>query len=746
MAVGQGNSGGTVEFRIHGIGNQPPWHALGTPQVIPTESNRYVTAYAPPTVSGGVWLLNWARTSRKIAGFAWFLSLPFTLVNVAGHMRPAANQQPVARAVVTVCVHIASTLVTVSVLVWLVVIAETAMKYMGDWEMRVFASRALTVVLLLILLACLRRWQKRRRSDTPRPASRHTWRSASGSFLGWIGAFTVLVLTMKYVWFDAIPGWFEDRWAWNEEAWPTVYAWVAGIIGGLMALAVVGRRFKFPIPGRGKAQVTLKCTWPTWISYALLFLLSGLFLAFKRPSTWDAPGWLPGWTTEWTTVPVSYNTCVVAQSFDARFSCADKFDPVMTLALVTTLLAVLLALICLALHFSSARLGNNGRRLPNLAGAGLLLVLAVLLVHALASVIRIAVDWLFLYVDRQLVRILNPDSEWENPVAFRVATPTNDNASIYRIDIVVLVASLFVVALAAAVLILMLVAAIRRDGPPPGTSIAHSLVQHLGTTLGPTIGVAVPLFLVLLYLLDMRLDEGDDVSPGLRLLIVIIVQAAALFTALLVAGRLQRVQDALERVADVIGFFRIVHHPLAGASYRPNVLRGIQEAIASSGATRAVLVGHSQGSVLAACVAGRQFEAAKGPPLTCEIRLLTCGSPLISLYASFFPDEFTKEFFTGIQRGPERLWSNCWRSTDPIASRVGAACNILLTDPAEGRKRPLGHADYWTDPGQLQEIENLRTGIATTCAAESHSDLPEPRVAGVIAGGVRQLGSGRTEG
>lgn len=121
-----------------------------------------------------------------------------------------------------------------------------------------------------------------------------------------------------------------------------------------------------------------------------------------------------------------------------------------------------------------------------------------------------------------------------------------------------------------------------------------------------------------------------------------------------------------------------------------------------------VVVGHSQGSVLAATVVGRQYEAADGPVWAAELRLVTCGSPLDSLYASFFPTEFDAERFKKVRAGGE--WTNCWRATDAIASDVPAAHkNAPLTDPGDGAGRHLGHGGYWTDDGLRAVVDKYRT-------------------------------------
>lgn len=147
----------TVEFRIHGIGNHSPWSALGRPRragegayggqsaaaVDASEvhspallaNDGFVNSFSAPVVDEPLWLLNWARTSRRIASFAWFLAIPMTMVNVAGHMRSPERDDGgrLPRGTVAASVHLAAVLVTVAVLTWVIVLAETVLKHMGGW-------------------------------------------------------------------------------------------------------------------------------------------------------------------------------------------------------------------------------------------------------------------------------------------------------------------------------------------------------------------------------------------------------------------------------------------------------------------------------------------------------------------------------------------------------------------------------------------------------------------------------------
>src|SRR4051794_31520347 len=80
-----------VEMRIHGIGNHGPLSALGSPlrgdlTVLDRRSNDPAVV-RPELPAHDVWFVAWTRSSRAINSLAWYLGLPFTLCNTAGHMR-----------------------------------------------------------------------------------------------------------------------------------------------------------------------------------------------------------------------------------------------------------------------------------------------------------------------------------------------------------------------------------------------------------------------------------------------------------------------------------------------------------------------------------------------------------------------------------------------------------------------------------------------------------------------------------
>jgi hypothetical protein len=98
-----------------------------------------------------------------------------------------------------------------------------------------------------------------------------------------------------------------------------------------------------------------------------------------------------------------------------------------------------------------------------------------------------------------------------------------------------------------------------------------------------------------------------------------------------------------------------------------------------------------------------------------RIALFTCGSPLGSLYRTFFPRYFDDDFFRGAAEASYgNVWHNYWRGSDPIAARLnrvpatgaeyGQMLDIDLTElPGEAI---LGHCDYWQEDRLRRDIES----------------------------------------
>jgi hypothetical protein len=230
--------------------------------------------------------------------------------------------------------------------------------------------------------------------------------------------------------------------------------------------------------------------------------------------------------------------------------------------------------------------------------------------------------------------------------------------------------------------------------------VVHDMVTSLGDLLPWILGLGIPLSVVLM----MLSEQVESTQLRVRLLDLLAI-GVAMAVAFLVCFR--GVRSALGTMADVAGFWPVVWHPLAGISYRDDVVAGIGSMLDRDGSATVALVGHSQGSVLCAWLA-----YCRGPAARPVVHLVTCGSPLRSLYATFFPAHFGDAFFETVRRNVVS-WSNFWRHTDPIATALPGLdprCDVELADTADG---PLhGHGDYWIEPRLTTHIAHQLRGPA----------------------------------
>jgi hypothetical protein len=201
-------------------------------------------------------------------------------------------------------------------------------------------------------------------------------------------------------------------------------------------------------------------------------------------------------------------------------------------------------------------------------------------------------------------------------------------------------------------------------------------------------------------------DIDESVTPllitlkitGLLLLVVIVVRRPEQTVA--------RTKRVLESFADLAGFWAPDLHPLAGTSYRLAVLRGLRRGVRDMRTDvpdkPIALVGHSQGAVICAWfIRGGHWRERPSENYSDEhalatgmhdtldeqsdrIALFTCGSPLGSLYRTFFPRYFDEHFVRAAARNSYgNVWHNYWRKTDPFGARLSRGAEGTAVDGSQ---------------------------------------------------------------
>ena len=433
---------------------------------------------------------------------------------------------------------------------------------------------------------------------------------------------------------------------------------------------------------------------------------------------------------------------------------SDNAVDAMSLIVVGTIAIVLLVALSLCVFALWKR--SNGAAF---AGAAVLLVLAVTLLHAAGSMLRLFTDSLLRFVPSNHGRPVHvsPGSAIDN-----VLLPKPDDlskevvarvANALQIDLIP-VFFIAMLALFAVVFWVELWWQHKRTKPEPqpanepGTANrapkqarrTHELVISLPDELASPVAVAIVATAVIWVLMYRAFSKADPWQIADLLVTLQVVGSIAI--VLLIIRRPEELADRLRRifgsVADIAGFWAPDLHPLAGASYRRALLSGIRQAIndvvTEYPNAPIALVGHSQGSVVCAWfVRGghwteqptegqtdrralkEKMHRVANNPRSDRIALFTCGSPLATLYQTFFPRYFDDAFFdkTWAMTYKGSWWRNYWRKTDPIGSKVPTSRrdgsgrrrdtdNIDVTERVD--EETLGHGEYWRN-------ERLRSGI-----------------------------------
>ncbi|MGW3959993.1 hypothetical protein ACWED2_09215 [Amycolatopsis sp. NPDC005003] len=605
----------TVEIRVHGIGDHAPSSALGSLPPVNDNPGSSVEEFKTHKLPDhAVRLVNWSRTSRRKAGFLWYLALPFTLLNVAGEMGPVGTAR---RRVFGAVVILSGFVLTIAVTTWALAILETVVKRL-PWQVTASVTRwtLMVAAVVVVILMCARiRSLGRRDSD-----------------------YNKLI--------------------------------------GHSHVAVV-------------------------LSYSVA-------LVFWRPAARVvAPDILPD-----ACEPVR-DVCGVPADWDF----------VTTVVIGSSVLMLLFAGVAWCL--SAAGHPKSVRRLKVSPGSGASLVIAMSLlwIHVTGSLLRLGVDWVLAYfhrypavqslAGRPMARcdLPAPIGQSTLPPCERVLLVFDESrVPVFLPDIVATYGFAAVVALALALALVLLVHRMR------GAKLSTRwLVLHLPKVLPWTLAAAFALFIGEALALHYWVFHPDRALGWWYSAAITVTHllAAATLAFLLLGRRSPTVRKVFGMIADILGFWPVTTHPLAGQSYREDIVTGIRQVVARHTSQAAagerenvVLAGHSQGSVLCAWLAAK----SKAP---LPIHLVTCGSPLASLYGSYFPLHFSEDLFVKV-RSNVVDWTNYWRDSDPIATALPTPSedsdDTAPNLSGERNASPeivnirldngiVGHSDYWVDPG-----------------------------------------------
>jgi hypothetical protein len=358
-----------------------------------------------------------------------------------------------------------------------------------------------------------------------------------------------------------------------------------------------------------------------------------------------------------------------------------------------------------------SRKNERPKVLSSLAGAALLLFCAILGVHTIGSVVRSAVDTVSGMVNR-----LRGVSQFIDRHHAVLLPYRGQNDSPIGVDFIPLFAVAIFVTFFFVLMIDQIATDARRDlrlifeGHRGRLIWSGKAINNIPRWLGRVVFVTLLAASIEVSWLWWWLQT--DLGHDQRLVSVVELGEVILGVTIAFAAVTRRpttVFKAFEMIADLSGFWRVRYHPLAGTSYFPSLVEALIERLNGMSALTTALVGHSQGSVVCASLMSHSFDNVRKFG---KVHLFTCGSPLQTLYRTFFPQYFNRAFFSGISE-QTASWTNYWRETDPIASPInsedGSECcvNIKLFEPKD---RIWGHSNYWAETKIMDRTRLMITG------------------------------------
>ncbi len=542
----------------------------------------------------------------------------------------------------------------------------------------------------------------------PKDTSRHIMRAG-------IGIASLCLTVSMAAWLSVI----------FETAWQTLGHGDDRLTGVLLQAAGPGLLIAF-IAYRMLAGRALVDRAGNLISLASIVVLVGMIMFLHSKPATRPGGWLHQLVTPF----------------------GDPGTPVDVMSSIVAVTTVIVLIVALCLCACGLWRKNDSAAF---AGAALLVMIAVTLLHAAGSMLRRFIGSVVSYVpnsNHQQFQHVSPGSSIEN-----VLLPQPDDfgkevvarvADALQIDLIPLFFFTMLALFAAAFWVELLWERRRRKRMKQSPTTArrtkeasgtHKLVVSLPKRMAIPVTLAIvatPIAWTLLY--DGFSSAGAWLLAGL---LVVLQVAGAIAIVLIIIRRPERFADQLRSVfgsvADIAGFWAPDLHPLAGASYRRALLAGIRQTIndlvLEFPNDPIALVGHSQGSVVCAWfVRGGHWteqptegmtdrEALKAgvhrlayTPRSDRIALFTCGSPLSTLYRTFFPRYFDDAFFvkTWSMTYKSCWWRNYWRKTDPIGSQVPTrrvVDNVDVTERVD--EETLGHGEYWRNERLRNSIDSF---------------------------------------
>lgn len=650
-----------IEIRIHGVADHPDYSSLGSARLIDDDRKvRTRTVHAPELPLHQLWLFNWSRTSRSVAGFFWYVALPFTLLNVAGQ---TGSTRRGADPFVASAVLIQGIVMSATAVIWLIAIVETVMGHLPistDDEQGVAYLIAVLSALSLILIISVRAHLGLKGLAGREGAQFRL------VFVGVIDCLTILVLAVGLA--RLRPG---------QSYWPNAIRNLPLLNVDLYELPFGSHLAPFPVsdpdsPCHGVDDV-VAC-------YRMLFNRS-------RGNPFTTGGGISNFLD------------VLSISILLGF-------------VVSVILAILLLARALIVRFNRQAEDRHVRAASLAAGAFVVVAAWVTLV-SFASAGRLGIHWAL-----EAIAAFSP-LPFFSPPPFATVLPWALNS--YQLSLINGFALIGVTGLLAFIACLGIGGLLLPRANPRGRGrfmrFSHNTIRSLDRLLLPVVtsaGIfwiaASTLFVYLhLTLRSTADDSARDLAAALSQLGVLIATTLGVGSVVFAAtlGRGGSLHKIFDVIADVIGFWPLEWHPLSGRSYRGIVIDGLWRTVRRTSG-RIILAGHSQGSVIAFWFV---LHHLSGPR---TIDLITCGSPLQSLYATTFPSFFNMHAY---QRVLDRThsWANVWRNTDPIASPLEAEDtakgqrirNVQSTDPLSNGSPVRGHSDYWTDDIQKRLIESL---------------------------------------